>query len=99
MAEFLKFDKCRVCGSEETVCDQVVKSEREKGNFKSDFHPSFARLDTPIFDPTQKVFFKKRVPALVAFLDICATCGCVRATRIDLGEAEITPMQRGVKGG
>ncbi len=92
----LRFNKCPVCGCEETVCGSVEATERANGRFQSDFHPTLAVETVAIFDPTlaQQLLVPRRVPALVAYLDACARCGCVYCRKVELGQGEVTPAPK-----
>lgn len=85
--EVHEYQKCPVCGSEETLVASLAAKEIEKGINPNAIPHYLHAWPFVMRDPRQPIIIGSRSPAGTVFIDVCKGCGIIRAVRIEVGEA------------
>ena len=95
------FSSCPVCGSIERFGEMATQEEISKGNLSIDSKTAIMISRTMLFNPKDSggvILFRKEVPVLVGFYDVCCNCGCLYCVEMQKGVGVVEP-QAGPKSG
>ncbi len=85
--EVTEYEKCRVCGSEDTLIARLQKKVEEKG-LKLDGYPECLGAINAIMQRQNSVSIVGMVaPAGMVNYDVCMECGTLRALRVSITKA------------
>lgn len=89
----LRFKKCPICGSSETVCGVAFKEEIAQGKVDAEFPGSLEQRVIPKFTPGKVAGVT--VDVIVRHYDNCAECGFEYCTKVEIVKAPIKMAPKG----
>ncbi len=92
----LAFEKCPVCGCEETIAALEVDKEKKKGTIGKDVKPCVITQAVMVVDPRlqQAIIAPRPVPTLLFLLDVCARCGVMYCRRVEKTQGHMNPVRQ-----
>ena len=78
--------KCTKCGGEETVAGIAVQEQIDKGKIPPGTPYALRREAIPLLQPAQVAL---TVPVIIVSWDICAKCGTLYPTRVEIQDAPV----------
>ncbi len=90
----IKFKWCPVCGHDSTVINDAVEEEKKKGHIPMEGRIPALKTEAHIRDNSRQIASKVKFPVIVAYYDICSTCGLLYCKEVHKMEGIVTPKPK-----